>query len=54
MTNKILSFCIGEENGTTIFTDSREEFLQYINEKINEAESRGQEHFDVTIEPTEC
>lgn len=52
--NKILSFCIGEENSTAIFTNSREEFLQYINEKIDEAEARGQEHFDVTIEPTEC
>lgn len=54
MTNKILSFCIGEEDGTAIFTDSREEFLQYINEKIDEAEERGQEHFDMTIEKTEC
>lgn len=54
MDNKILSFCIGEVNCTAIFTDSREEFLQYINEKIDEAEERGQEHFDITIEPAEC
>lgn len=52
--NKILSFCIGEMDGTAIFCDSREEFLQYINEKIDEAEEKGQEHFDITIEPTEC
>ena len=51
--SKILSFCLGEEDGTAIFCDSREEFLQYINEKIDEAEVRGQEHFDMTIEKTE-
>ena len=54
MANKILSFCIGEENHTPIFTDSREEFLQHINEKIDEAEYYGKEHFDITIDPTEC
>lgn len=54
MTNKILSFCLGEENATAIFCETREEFLQYINEKIDEAEERGQEHFDMTIEKTEC
>lgn len=54
MANKILSFCLGEENGTPIFCDSREEFLQRINEKIDEAEARGQEHFDMIIEKTEC
>ena len=53
-TNKILSFCLGEEDGTAIFCETREEFLQYINEKIDEAEERGQEHFDMTIEKTEC
>lgn len=52
--NKILSFCLGEECGTAIFCETREEFLQYINEKIDEAEKRGQEHFDMTIEKTEC
>lgn len=52
--NKILSFCIGDENSSPILTDSREEFIQYINEKIDEAEARGQEHFDITIEPTDC
>lgn len=54
MTNKILSFCLGEENGDAILCENREEFLQYINEKIDEAEERGQEHFDMTIEKTEC
>ena len=54
MTNKILSFCLGEEDGTAIFCETREEFLQYINEKIDEAEERGQEHFDMTIEKTDC
>lgn len=54
MTNKILSFCLGEENSTAIFCETREEFLQYINEKIDEAEERGQEHFDMTIDNTEC
>lgn len=54
MSNKILSFCLGEEDGTAIFCENREEFLQYINEKIDEAKERGQEHFDMTIEKTEC
>ena len=27
MTNKILSFCLGEENGTPILCETREEFL---------------------------
>lgn len=54
MSNKILSFYLGEENGTAILCETREEFLQHINEKINEAEERGQEHFDMTIEKTEC
>lgn len=54
MTNKILSFCLGEEDGTAIFCKTREEFLQYIDEKIDEAEERGQEHFDMTIDNTEC
>ena len=54
MSNKILSFCLGEENCTVILCKTREEFLQYINEKIDEAEERGQEHFDMTIEQTEC
>ena len=52
--NKILSFCLGEEDGTAIFCETREEFLQCINEKIDEAEARGQEHFDMIIEKTEC
>lgn len=52
--NKILSFYLGEEGSTAIFCESREEFFQYINEKIDEAEERGQEHFDMTIEKTEC
>ena len=30
MKNKILSFCLGEEDGTAIFCETREEFLQYI------------------------
>lgn len=51
-TNKILSFCLDEENGSLIFCKTREEFLQYINEKIDEAEARGQKCFDVTIEKT--
>lgn len=54
MSNKILSFCLGEENGTAILCENREEFLQYINEKIDEAEACGQEHFDMIIEKTEC
>ena len=54
MSNKILSFCLGEENGTPILCETREEFLQYINKKIDEAEERGQEYFDMTIEKTEC
>lgn len=54
MSNKILSFCLGEENDTAILCETREEFLQYINEKIDKAEERGQEHFDMTIEKTEC
>ena len=54
MSNKILSFCLGEENGTAILCETREEFLQYINEKIDEAEECGQRHFDMTIENTEC
>lgn len=49
MKNKILDFCLCEEDGTVIFCETREEFLQYINEKIDEAEERGQEHFDMTI-----
>lgn len=49
-TNKILSVCLNEENGSLIFCKTREEFLQYINEKIDEAEERGQKCFDVTIE----
>lgn len=52
--NKILSFSLSEEDGSFIFCETREEFLQYINEKIDEAEARGQEHFDITIEKTEC
>lgn len=52
--NKILSFCLGEEDGTCIICNSREEFLQYINEKIDEAEKHGQKLFDMTIEKTEC
>lgn len=54
MSNKILSFCLGEMDGTAIFCETREDFFQYINEKIDEAEARGQEHFDMTIEKTEC
>lgn len=54
MDNKILSFCLSEEDGPFIFCETREEFLQYINEKIDEVEERGQEHFDMTIEKTEC
>ena len=54
MTNKILSFCLSEEDGPFIFCETREEFLQCINEKIDEAEARGQEHFDMIIEKTEC
>ena len=54
MKNKILSFCLGEEDGTAIFCETRAEFLQSINEKIDEAEEHGQEHFDMTIEKTEC
>ena len=53
MSNKILSFCLGEENGTAILCETREEFLQYINEKIDEAEERGQEHVDMAIETPE-
>ena len=54
MKNKILSFCLAEEDATAIFCETREGFLQYINEKIDEAEERGQEFFDMTIEKTEC
>lgn len=50
----ILSYCIGELDGTAIFTDSKEEFFQYLTEKIDEAEQCGNEHFDITIEPVEC
>lgn len=51
-TNKILSFCLVEESVSLIFCETREEFLRYINEKIDEAEERGQKCFDVTIEKT--
>lgn len=54
MKNKILSFYLNEVNGSLIYCETREEFLHYINEKIDEAEERGQEHFDMTIEKTEC
>lgn len=54
MKNKILSLCLCEEDGTVIYCATREKFLQYINEKIDEAEERGQECFDMTIEKTEC
>ena len=54
MKNKILSFCLGEEDGTAIFCETREEFLQYINEKIDEAEEHGQEHFEKKKKKTEC
>ena len=54
MTNKILSFCLGEEDGTAIKRETREEFLQKKKKKIDEAEERGQEYFDMTIEKTEC
>ena len=52
--NRILSFYIGETDGSAIFTDSREEFFEYLNEKIDESEKNGKEHFDIIIEPTEC
>lgn len=52
--NKILSFCLGEEDGTAIFCETREEFFEYLGEKIDEAEKKGQEHFDITIDPVEC
>ena len=54
MKNKISVFCLDEEHGPLIFCETREEFLQYINEKIDEAEERGQKLFDMTIEKTEC
>ena len=52
--NKIKSFCIGEENGSIILTEDMEDFFEYLRDKIAEAEERGQEHFDITIEQTEC
>lgn len=52
--NKIKSFCIGKFDGTMVLVTTEEEFFQYIKEYIEEAEQNGQEHFDITIEETEC
>ena len=52
--NKIKSFCIGDENGSIILTEDMEDFFEYLRDKIAEVEERGQEHFDITIEQTEC
>lgn len=52
--DKILSYCIGEESGSCIFTDNFDDFVEYLRDKVAEAEDRGQEHFDITIENTEC
>ena len=48
----IKSFCIGNDmGGSGIFCESKEEFLQYLNEEIDRVDKEGDyEHFDITID----
>ena len=47
---EIQSYCIGEHNGSGIEAKSKEEFFQYLEEKIQEAIESGKTTFDITIE----
>lgn len=52
--NNIKSFYIGKENATGQTFDNIYDFFEALKEEIKEAEAKGQEHFDITIENTEC
>lgn len=48
----ITSFYIGEANSSGIICESKEEFLQYLSEKIDRIDEEGEfNHFDIMIEP---
>lgn len=46
----IKDFYIGENDGSGIQAKSKEEFFEYLEEKIQEAEKVGKTTFDITIE----
>lgn len=46
----IKDFYIGENDGSGIRAKSKEEFFEYLEEKIQEAEKAGKTTFDITIE----
>lgn len=52
--NKISSFYIGADNASGMTFDNEMDFIEAIREEIRKAEANNQEHFDITIEETEC
>lgn len=49
----IKDFYIGENDGSGIQAKSKEEFFEYLEEKIQEAEKAGKTTFNITIENRE-
>ena len=49
-----MTFYIGKENATGQTFDNLYDFFEALKEEIQEAEKTDKEHFDITIEETEC